>query len=426
MSGAPARDAPVWDAGPAGAEYPALRGSHAADAVIIGGGYSGLIAAIEARAAGLDVTLLEAEQPGAGASSANAGHFAPLMLGNSSMAKVRNSLGKARAARWLEMLAGSGAWLIDTIEAHDIACDLDRHYLCVARSARGVARMRAKFEAWRPYGGRFEMVAPTALAAHVRSGRYAGGALLADSGTLNPLRLARGLAEAAVAKGAAVHGGSRVLTAARGDGGWTVSTAEGSVRARRLLLATGATGDGLFPEAEQALPQMVAAVVATEALADRGAAMLPAGGAVVDLDDKAVFSPTITADGRLAASFLCADATPALPGAAGPLQRRFARAFPGRDRPAFTQLSSGRMTITPDGVPRILALGEDGWALSGCNGFGLTHGISAAREAARLLAGAEPSELALPVLPARRMRGKAMLERVMRRVLVPMLNRLGA
>jgi glycine/D-amino acid oxidase-like deaminating enzyme len=411
----------VWESGGA-TPYPAIDCDHAVDAVIIGAGFSGLVAAIEARAAGLSVIVLEAAQPGAGASGVNAGHFAPMMLGNSSIAKVRKSLGAARGDAWLRMIAGSGGWLIAAIERHGIACALRTPYLCVARSDAGVAKMRAMFEGWQAYGGRFEMVGRAALDTHVASARYHGGAWLPEGGTLDPLRLVRGLASAAAETGVAVYGDSRVLTAVAGKGGWTLSTAQARIRARRLLVATGATGPGLFPAAEDALPHMTAATIATAPLADDSASILPSGGSLVDLDDKAVFSPTVTDDGRLVASVLCSAAEPTLPAAAQPFLRRFRQAFPGRDLPLFERISSGRMTITGDGVPRLYRLGSDGWALSGCNGFGLTHGICAAREAARLLAGAVEGDIVLPVTVPRPLAGRGLANLMIRRLMVPMLN----
>lgn len=414
----------VWTVGADRSEHGPLRGEATADVVIIGAGYSGLVAALETRSAGLSVTVLDAGQPGAGASGVNAGHFAPMIMPGTNPAKIRAMLGEARARRWLGMIAGSGRWLTDCIERHAIACDLTRGYLCLARSDRSVDRMRSGFAAWVEYGGSFEMRDRSAIADHIRSPRYAGGAWLPEGGTLNPLALVRGLAGAAEAGGVHIFGNSRVLSATRDGGHWIVSTARGEVRARRMLVATGAAHLP-FASLRGTSYRMAAAVVATEPLADRGATMFPLCGGIVDLDDKAVFSPTIDARGRLVGSVLCGAGAPGLPHTAKPLSRRLERTFPDIEPPAFTRISWGEMTISPTGLPRILRFGEDAWAISGCNGFGLTHGIAAAREAAKLLAGLSSDALALPVFPPKPLKGHRFVAFTLRSMVAPALNRFG-
>ena len=66
---------PSWYAATAHAFdcHPALEGDHTADVCIVGGGYTGLSAALHLAEAGFDVVLLEAHRAGFGASGRNGG-----------------------------------------------------------------------------------------------------------------------------------------------------------------------------------------------------------------------------------------------------------------------------------------------------------------------------------------------------------------
>ena len=82
-------------------------------------------------------------------------------------------------------------------------------------------------------------------------------------GMIQPLSYARGLARAALAAGARIHGGSPALRLKREGGGWRVETPRGSVTAERVLIATnGYTGD-LWPGLKRSLIPVNSFQVAT-------------------------------------------------------------------------------------------------------------------------------------------------------------------
>lgn len=76
--------------------YPALRGRRTADAVIIGGGLTGLTVALWLCRAGLRVILLEARTLGSGSSACCLGRVS--LLGGTSLARLEKRFGQEGAA----------------------------------------------------------------------------------------------------------------------------------------------------------------------------------------------------------------------------------------------------------------------------------------------------------------------------------------
>ena len=86
-----------------------LHGEHRTDVCIIGGGYTGLSAALHLRQAGVDVALLEAERIGWGASGRNGGHVG--VGQRRAQDELESSLGQAHARELWNMVWRRSAWL---------------------------------------------------------------------------------------------------------------------------------------------------------------------------------------------------------------------------------------------------------------------------------------------------------------------------
>jgi glycine/D-amino acid oxidase-like deaminating enzyme len=416
----------VWATAPGAPAFPPLAGEASADVAVIGAGFAGLVAALELAEAGRNVVVLEAGPLAANASAASAGQIGPLFYGaRKTPDQVAARLGSERADRLHRRVAASGDWLFDRMAALGIDCGARRGFLAVYRSEKSLARAAAGFAQWEAHGGLWERQGRDDVAREIRSHRYAGGIFLPQGGLLDPVRLLDGLARAAASVGVAIHPGSRVVSLHRAGDRWTVETAGGRVTARHVLVATGSAGLAAWPGLARTVYPAPVGIAATAPLPDRGATLLPEGGPVADLDDKAIFAPAITADGRLLMSFLMSGAAPDLANSSVPARRRLARAFPDRELPAFESLSWGRVALTPDGLPRLVGGGDGLLAVTGCNGFGLTLGVLAAREAARHIAGRAPDALALPLSEPEPLPAARLIPALLRGVLVPLANRLG-
>ncbi len=212
-----------------------------ADLCIVGGGYTGLWAALHATGGerGARVVVLEATRCGAGASGRNGGFLSSSLthgLGN----------GLTRFGSELAMLERLGLENFD-----DLQSDLERHGidaeyerpgdLEVALEAHELDSLHDQAELMRRFGHEVDVLDHGAIRAQIHSPTYLGG-LWVRSGTalVHPGKLANGLREAAVRAGATIFEHTRARALRPSPAGVTVYTDEGIVRAKRVLLATSA------------------------------------------------------------------------------------------------------------------------------------------------------------------------------------------
>jgi gamma-glutamylputrescine oxidase len=265
-------------------DHPQLRGETRCDVCVVGGGYTGLSSALHLAERGYDVVVLEAEKIGWGASGRNGGQIVTAY--NPSMGTMAGWVGKQDARLLWEMGEESKAILRDRVDRHGIDCDLRWGYVLAALKRRQMASLRGMNAEWcGEYGyGEARLLDRTEIRSMVASDAYVGGLFDAGSGQLHPLNYAIGLGRAAVDAGARIFEGSRVL---RIETGATPAahTADGTVRARHLVLAGNAYLGRLVPELAAKIMPVATYMIATEPLgAERAADLIPCGHAVADVN----------------------------------------------------------------------------------------------------------------------------------------------
>jgi gamma-glutamylputrescine oxidase len=259
------------------APFPALAGETAADVCVVGGGYTGLSAALHLAEAGLDVVLLEAQRVGWGASGRNGGQVGSGQRRDQAWLEARLGAGRARLL-W-DLAEEAKALVRELIARHGIACDLKRGVIHAARRASEVAHHAEEAEKLaRDYGyAEVEPLDRAGIAARVGSDVFHGGLLDRGAMHLHPLNYALGLARAAAAVGARIHEGSRVEAIQP-----EVRTGAGSVRARFVLVAGNGYLGGLVPEIAARVMPINNFIVATAPLGEAGVGVLPFDEAVAD------------------------------------------------------------------------------------------------------------------------------------------------
>src|ERR1700681_1941372 len=115
----------LWAAAtPPGPALPELIGSAVADVVVIGGGFTGLSTALHLREAGVDVAIVEAIEPGWGASGRNNGQVIPTL----SRPDPDDIVARHRAAgeRFVSLLRDSASILFNLARRYQIAAEQEQ------------------------------------------------------------------------------------------------------------------------------------------------------------------------------------------------------------------------------------------------------------------------------------------------------------
>jgi glycine/D-amino acid oxidase-like deaminating enzyme len=333
-------------------EAPALRGEVTAEVAIIGGGITGLSAALNLAEAGAKVVLLEAREIGFGGSGRNGGQVIPgLKLDPSEM---RAKWGEERGAALTKAVGASADAVFARIERHNIRCAPQRAgWIQAAHAAPALARVLQRGREWQQAGAPVETLDGEAIAERLGTREYLGGWRDGRAGTIAPLAYVRGLARAAGEAGATLHAASPVRALRREGDHWRLETPGGVLRAGSVIRGTNAYTDALVPGLAQTLLTVQSILIATAPLPERfGNRILP-GGECVSETRRLAFYFRRSPDNRLVFGGRGAASDHERDSLFDALHGTMRRLYPEVAALPIDYRWSGQVALTLDGLPRV-------------------------------------------------------------------------
>jgi glycine/D-amino acid oxidase-like deaminating enzyme len=373
-----------------------LDGQLRADVAIVGGGYTGLSAALHLAEAGVDAVVLEAGEPGFGASGRNGGQVIPGLKHDPDTLVAM--FGENRGRDLVAFAGETAERTFELIRRHAIACDARQSgWLQPAPDAAKLEKIYARAEQWSRHAGvDARLMGRADVTELTGTDSYVGGWIDPRGGTVQPLSYARGLARAATDAGARVVSRALVRELSRGDGSWTVSTDTGQVQADRVILATNGYTGGLWPGLERTVLPATSVQVATEPLTP-------------ELRDKVLPGGYPVSDARRLLNYMHVDAAGRFViGGRGSfggrmperhfrrLRRLAVRMFPGLSDVAWSHSWGGTVALTLDGLPHLHELAPGVYAGLGFNGRGVAMATQVGRLLAQAARGMPADDLPLP------------------------------
>lgn len=377
-------------------DTPALDRDLTLDLAIVGGGFTGNAAALEAAQRGARAAVFEAESVGHGGSGRNVGLVnAGLWLPPE---QVIDQMGAEAGRRLMSHLAQAPARVWALIDRHGIDCEARREgTLHLAHAPSGFRDLVQRHRQGRAMAWPVQLLDAAQTARRTGSTAFHGALFDPRAGTIQPLSYARGLARAAMQAGASVHAASRVARIRHDQGLWRLTVNGHQVRAKALLLATNAYFDGIDmgfrPQIVAVSYFQVATVPMPAALRDK---VLPGGEGAWDTH-MVMSSFRVDAAGRL---ILGGIGNLEGPGRAVHLdwaRRKLARTFPDLADLPFQHDWRGRIAMTSDHIPKLVRFGPDALAAFGYSGRGIGPGTTFGTLAAAALLSGDDS--LLPVQP---------------------------
>lgn len=343
------------------------------DVAIVGGGYTGLAAARTLARRGTDVTLLERHTIGWGASSRNGGFVLPGFKPD--VEGLARTLGLAEARRLFELSLQAVGALEALVADEGIECGYARcgTVVLAARPGHLAALERSRQFLQDQLGHETTLLGPSELRLEIGSARYHGGLLDPLAGSVQPAALVQGLAEAAERAGARLCEGTEVRSIERLRQGFGVVTAQGTIAAREVLVATNGYTGAAMPALRRRVVPVGSYLIATAPLDPALAQRLVPRRRVLSDTKNLLYYFRLSPDGRMVFGGRAAFTPTPVARSAEILARGMVEVFPELAGVAVEYAWGGQVAFALDQMPHAGRLDGVHYAL----GYG-GHGVALA------------------------------------------------
>ncbi|MGQ3214452.1 MAG: NAD(P)/FAD-dependent oxidoreductase [Shinella sp.] len=365
-------------------DYPRLAGEETADLVIVGGGYSGLNAAIHAARNGLNVVVVEAGRVGNGAAGRNGGYNVPHFPGGMTPSVVEAAIGPRKGRALADLVLHGADAVFRQIEAFQIKCSaVQNGWMQPAHSDASMLKVRKVHDEWKALGAKVEWHSAADVADLLGARGYLGGWSNAEGGTVNPYSLAVGLARAAEQSGVRIFENSPVDGFEETGQGVVVRCGANRVSAKSAVFATNAYTGDFLPAIQKSVIPVYLYHVATKPLREelRGE-ILKSQLCFTDLRKSGGFG-RLDADGRLISGGAVFDFGNKIAYGQDHARARMKLLFP-RLTDRDIELESyweGYCAVTESYLPHILRLGRNVFSVGGFS----TRGVNLAQNLGRVM-----------------------------------------
>lgn len=361
-------------------DYPSLQGEHRCDVAVVGGGFTGLSAALYLAEWGYDVAIIEANRIGWGASGRNGGQ---LIDGFVDVDKIEKRLGAEAAEIAYRIGLECRDIVLQRIEKYSINCDLKFGFLDLALFEKDMRYFRSEIERKqeRNYPHKMELVAKEDMHSVIGSDIYIGGLINRGNGHLHPLNLCIGEARAAEQHGARIFEQSAVSKVHHGINP-RVETSDGVVHAKQVVLAGNAYLGRAEPRIFGSVIPAGSYIIATEPLApDVANELLPQDMATCDQRVGLDYF-RLSADRRLLFGGLCNYSGRDPKDITATLRPKMLRVFPQLEETRIDFEWGGYIAISMNRIPQMGRIDGNTYFAHGYSG----HGVAPTHIAGRILA----------------------------------------
>ena len=353
---------------------------------IVGGGYAGLNAAIELNRLGIDSVVLDAAEPGFGASTRNGG----MVSGGVAVGKKYTGANTKDELERLYTDASDSFSIIEKlIEDKRIDCEWTKSgRFGGAWAKKHFGQMAKKLGPLNEYADSGAYMLPAGRQREeIGSDYYHGGMVITRAAHLHPAKYYKGLLDLARAKGIPVCGMAAVTAIQQAGAGWRVTTSRGVIEAGDVVIATnGYTGD-VTPKLKRRVVPVGSYIIATEEMPeDLAHSLMPRNKSIYDTRRVLTYYRMSGDRKRLIfggrAKFSISDPVDTAP----VLHQQMLDRFPQLAGIKITHAWTGNVAFTFDEVPHMGQMDGLHYAL-GCNGSGVAMMTYLGTMVARKIAG---------------------------------------